>query len=163
VPPPPPPLLFEPPPHAVPKTKPANSAHANHPTGSFPFLFLSDPRPAHVTTPISGNQSAYHGPEPEGEGRVRAVGPGVLTVRVAGVPGVMEPGLIEHFGANAGEGATEQERDTVPLNAANGLISTVEVDDPPGLTGFGENPEVDREKSGVISNTVPTLEAPTPP
>lgn len=89
-----------------------------------------------------------------------AVAPVVLTVRVAEVPGVMEPGLIEHFGANAGDGFTEQERATEPPNAANAVIFTLEVDDPPGLTRFGVSPEAESEKSGVISNTVPKFEAP---
>jgi hypothetical protein len=39
--------------------------------------------------------------------------PNELSVSVAGVPGVMELGLIEHVGARAGDGCTEQERPTV--------------------------------------------------
>ena len=94
------------------------------------------------------------------KGKALAAVPVVLTVRVAAVPGVMEPGLIEHVGADAADGVTEQVRATVPVNTAKALIVTVEVDDAPGLTGFGVNPEAASEKSGVRSNTVPTFEAP---
>jgi hypothetical protein len=96
---------------------------------------------------------------------VLAVAPVVLTVRVAGVPGVMEPGLIEHCGAIPGDGCTKQERVTEPLNAEIAVTFTVAVDDPPGLTVLGVSPEAESEKSGVISNgvisnTVPKFEAP---
>jgi hypothetical protein len=94
------------------------------------------------------------------EGKALAVAPVVLTVRVAGVPGVIEPGLIEHVGANADDGVTEQERAAKPLNAANALIFTAEVEDAPALTGFGASPEAESEKSGVISNTVPKFGMP---
>ncbi len=60
----------------------------------------------------------------------------MLTLSVAGVPGAVELGLIEHVGARVGEGVTEQVRATVALNpAAAGTTFTVEVDGAaPGLT-----------------------------
>lgn len=156
-----PPLLFVlPPPHATPKTKAANT-HATATARLFPFLLLSEPKPT-PATPISGNQSAYNGSDPDPECEVLAVAPVVLTVSMAGLPGVIEPGLIEHFGAIAGDGCTEQERATEPLNAEVAVIFTVAVDDPPGLTVLGVSPEAETEKAGAsaISNTVPKLESP---
>jgi len=85
--------------------------------------------------------------------------PVVLTVRVAGVPIVIEPGLIEHVGVDVDDGSTEQERATDPMNAANALTFTVEVDDSPGLTRLGASPEAASEKSGLRLNTVPKSEA----
>ena len=71
----------------------------------------------------------------------------MLTVSVAGVPGAMELGLMEHVGASTGDGCTEQVRATVPLNPFVGARLTVEVDDPPGLTIPGASVEAESEKS----------------
>ena len=73
----------------------------------------------------------------------------MVTVSVAGVPGVMEPGLSEHWGARAGVGVTEQESVIEPLNPATVVMVKVELEDPPGLICFGESPEAESEKSGV--------------
>jgi len=155
-PPPPPPPLFDPPPHATAKTNPT-STKPNATMGILFFLSLSAPKPAHIT-PISGSQSAYSGPEIGGN--VLAVAPVVLTVRVATVPGVIDAGLIEHFGASGGDGLTEQVRATEPPNAANGLTFRLEVDDAPGFTKAGESPAADTEKSGAIPKIAPRFEAP---
>lgn len=63
----------------------------------------------------------------------------MVTVRVAGVPTVMEAGLIEHCGAIPEDGCTKQDRATEPLNVEIAVIVTVEVEDPPGLIVLGEN------------------------
>ena len=75
----------------------------------------------------------------------------------------MEPGLIEHCGAIAGDGCTEQDRVAEPLNPEIAARFTVAMEDPPGLTVLGASRSADSEKSGmaaVISNTVPKVEAP---
>jgi hypothetical protein len=84
------------------------------------------------------------------------VGPVVPTLRVAGVPGAVELGLIEHVGARVGEGVTEQVRATALKNpAAAGTTFTVEVDGAaPGLTVPGVSADAESEKSE--SNVAPT-------
>jgi hypothetical protein len=72
----------------------------------------------------------------------------VPTVNIAAVPAVAELGLIEHRGASAGEGCTEHERATEPLNPPAAVTFTVEVDDAPGLTVLGASGEMASEKSG---------------
>ncbi len=137
------PLLL--PPQAAWKTKPANSMYANINAGIVPLLFRPEPRLASVTTnPISGSQTAYDSPEPDLKGRTAAVAPVVCRVSVAGVPGGVEVGLIEHVGASAGVGCTEQVRATEPLNAFSAATFSVEVDDPPGLTVPGVSAEAVR-------------------
>jgi hypothetical protein len=78
-----------------------------------------------------------------------ALGPVVLTVNVAGVPGGTELGLIEHAGASAGEGVTVQVSATEPLNPLIAVTSTAAVDDPPGLTVAGVGVEDESVKSRI--------------
>ncbi len=66
----------------------------------------------------------------------------MVTVSVAGVPEVTEPGLIEHCGARAGAGCTEQVNATESLNPPEGVTSRMEEDEPPGLTVLGVRADV---------------------
>ena len=75
----------------------------------------------------------------------------MLTVKIAGVPAVIEPGLIEHFGAIAGDGCTEQDRVTEPLKPEIAVVLTAAVDDPPRVTVLGVSPEVAGAKSGMAA------------
>jgi hypothetical protein len=70
----------------------------------------------------------------------------MLTLRVAGVPGAVELGLIEHVGARVGEDVTEQVRATALKNpAAAGTTFTEEMDGAaPGLTAPGVGAEAKR-------------------
>ena len=70
-------------------------------------------------------------------------------VNVAEVPGVTELGLIEHCGASAGAGETEQARDTEALNPFTALMFTVEVEDRPALMGLGLGKDPTTENSGT--------------
>ena len=89
------------------------------------------------------------------EGTTAAVGPVVLTVSVAAVPGITELGLTEHVGASAGVGVTAQVSATSLKNPfAAGTTFTVEVDDAPGLTVVGVSAEAESEKSEL--NVAPT-------
>jgi hypothetical protein len=150
-------LLLPLPPQAIPKIKPAIRTLVSATAESFPRSFCSEPTATPATRAINGNQSALNGLKPEPEGKVVAVAPVVLTVRVAGVPGGMELGLIEHLGADAGDGCTEQERVTDLLNGSRGVTYTVEIDDAPGLTVLGVSAEEVSEKSGLISNIFPKV------
>lgn len=58
----------------------------------------------------------------------------VVTVSVAGVPGVTELGVIEHCGANCGDGDTEQVSETELLKPRTAATSMFEVAECPGLT-----------------------------
>jgi len=153
-----PPLLVWPPPQAMLIAKPANR---NTSARLFLLLPLSEPKNI-PPTPISGTQSAYDSAELDPEGDLFAVGPVVLTVRTAGVPATMEPGLIEHFGAITGDGCTEHERATEPLTMEPAPIFTVAVDEPPALTVLGVSPEEESEKVGasVSWKVVPRFEVP---
>ena len=73
----------------------------------------------------------------------------MLTVSLAGIPAVVELGLIEHFGARGRNGCTEQERATALLKPPVVVTFTVAVDDAPGLTVPGVSGEAESEKSGV--------------
>ena len=90
-------------------------------------------------------------------GKAPAVGPVVLTVSVAGIPAVVELGLIEHFGASNGNGSTEQERATAELKPPAVVTFTVAVDDPPGLTVPGVSGEAVTVKSGVAMIVMETV------
>ena len=75
-----------------------------------------------------------------------AAGGVVLTVKVEGVPGAMEPALNEHLGARAGVGVTEQVSATAPLNPPAAVATfIVEVDDPPAFTVPGMSAEAESE------------------
>jgi hypothetical protein len=80
-----------------------------------------------------------------------AVGAVVVMVSVAGVPGVIEFGFREHCGACAGEGCTEQVRETELLNPFTPAAFTVAVELCPGLIGLGAGSDADIEKSGIRS------------
>ena len=73
----------------------------------------------------------------------------VLTVNIAGIPFIVELGLIEHFGARGGNGCTEQERATALPKPPVVVTFTVAVDDAPGLTVPGVSGEAETEKSGI--------------
>lgn len=77
------------------------------------------------------------------------MGPVVLTVSVAGVPGAVEFGLIEQVGATVGEGVTEQVSATGLKNPAGaGTTFIAEVDGAaPGLTVPGVRAEAEIAKS----------------
>jgi hypothetical protein len=81
-----------------------------------------------------------------------AVGAVVVIVSVAGVPGVIEVGLTEHCGAWAGEGCTEQVRETELLNPFTPSAFTVAVELCPGLIGLGAGSDAERENSGAKLN-----------
>ena len=144
-------------PHAIWKTKPANSIPISHTALSFLFPRLSaEPKPTRVATnPISDRQSAKNTPEPK-EDIASGVGAIVLTVSVAGVPGITDPGLIEHVGASAGAGVTAQVSATELKNPfASAATLIVELAEPPALTAAGVSAEAETEKSE--SNVAPTV------
>ena len=74
----------------------------------------------------------------------------------------MEPGLIEHFGASAGRGCTEQENVTESPNPSIAFTSTVDVDDPPGLTVLGVSMEAESTNSGAMVSLNTTPQPPSP-
>jgi len=80
----------------------------------------------------------------------------VLMVNVADVPGPTELGLIEHCGASAGVGETEQARDTATLNPLTALMLTVEVEDCPAFMGLGLGEEPTTENSGTAEKVATT-------
>ena len=77
-----------------------------------------------------------------------AVGPVVLTVRVAEVPALTLAGLTEHAGAMATDGWTVQDSVMEPLNPSIAVVLIVELAEVPGLTVAGVNAEADTLKSG---------------
>jgi hypothetical protein len=81
----------------------------------------------------------------------------VVIVIVAELPGVIELGLTEHWGACAGDGCNEQVRETASLKpfAPSALIVAVELF--PGLMGFGAKSDTETEKSGVKSKVAVTV------
>lgn len=85
------------------------------------------------------------------------VGAVVVTVTVAELPGVIEVGLTEHWGACAGEGCTEQVKDTESLKPFTPSALIVAVERWPGLMGLGAKSDTETEKSGVKSNVAVTV------
>jgi hypothetical protein len=79
------------------------------------------------------------------------VGVVVVTVNVAVVPGVIELGLIEHCGALADVGCTEQVRETALLKPPTASAMTVAVELCPELIGLGAGSDIEIENSGVRS------------
>ena len=71
-------------------------------------------------------------------------------VSVAGVPALVEFGLTKHCGASAGEGCTEQAKETESLKLPIAVTLTAPEADCPLLIVLGVSPEADREKSGVM-------------
>ena len=80
----------------------------------------------------------------------------LVTVTVAGVPGLTEPGLAEHWGANCGVGCTEQVRETELLKPLTAPTLTLEVELCPGLIALGVAAVEDMEKSGAGALNVAT-------
>ena len=80
----------------------------------------------------------------------------LVTVTVAGVPGVTELGLTEHWGANCGVGCTEQVKATEPVNPLTAPTSTLAVELCPGLIAPGVALVEDMEKSGSGALNVAT-------
>jgi len=97
--------------------------------------------------PLAGNHSAYSNLERPTAANVGS-GPVVVTVKVAGVPGATELGLMEHCGAFAGCGDTEHVSETEFVKPLSAVSVTAEVACPPGLTVAGEINDADSEKSG---------------
>jgi hypothetical protein len=81
------------------------------------------PIPTHAN-PKNGSHKAYNRRESPAS-RADADDGVVVTVRVAEVPGLTEAGLIEHCGASAGDGLTEQARETEALNPPSGVTLMV--------------------------------------
>lgn len=98
--------------------------------------------------PSSGIQAAYKDLRLKVEDTTPDIGIVVVTVSWAGVPGLVELGVIEHVGAKAGEGWTAQDRATEPLKPPTDVIVTAEVEELPGLTVEGVRPEARSVKSG---------------
>lgn len=59
-------------------------------------------------------------------------------------------GWSTHLGASAGVGVTTQKRFTEPMNPPCGVMFTVAVAEPPGLTVAGENAVSVKVKVGVV-------------
>ena len=76
----------------------------------------------------------------------------VVMVKIAGVPGAIEPGFTEHCGFCAGAGCTEQIKETAASKPFNAPMSTVAEELCPGWTGFGIAADADMENSGVKMN-----------
>ena len=137
-----------PPPQATWKNKAAKSRQASASAVSFSLPFCFETRSTRVAAnPISGRQRAQKSPVLLLDGKAPVVDGVVLTVRLAGVPGVVDLGLIEHAGASVGKGITAQVRATEPLNPPDAITFTVDVDDAPGLTVAGVDAEAESEKS----------------
>jgi len=84
------------------------------------------------------------------------VGAVVVTVTVAGVPGLTEPGLTEHWGDSCGIGCTEQVRETELVKPLTASMLTLDVELCPGLIASGVAAVEDTEKSGAGALNVAT-------
>jgi hypothetical protein len=85
-----------------------------------------------------------------------ALGGVVLTVSVAGVPGITELGLIEQVGARGGAGVTAQVSATELKNPfASAATLIVELAEPPALTAAGVSAVAETVKSEL--NSAPTV------
>ncbi len=113
-------------------------------------LFLEPCQPPTRTAPRKGSAAAKMTACWGGERSLAPV-PTVVTVKIAGVPGLTELGLIEHCGASCGVGETEQVRATELLKPPAAVTLMVEEDVCPGLTVPGESADAETAKSGVIS------------
>jgi hypothetical protein len=80
----------------------------------------------------------------------------LVTVTVAGVPGLTELGLTEHWGASCGVGCTEQVRETGLVKPLTASMLTLEVELCPGLIAVGIAEVADMEKSGEGALNVAT-------
>jgi hypothetical protein len=81
----------------------------------------------------------------------------VVTASVAGVPGMTEFGLIEHCGANCGDGETEQTRETASVKPFNDVIVITEDPLSPGELIVSEPgfEVIAKSTVGVSSKTAP--------
>src|SRR2546425_3479408 len=130
------------------RTKPSTKIH------SLAFLLRRELKliPASTTPAIGTHSALKNGLALPDDAVCAPVGAVVVIVAVAELPGVIELGLTEHWGACAGDGCTEQVRETVSLKpfAPSALIVAAELC--PGLMGLGVKSDTDTEKSGVKSN-----------
>lgn len=108
--------------------------------------------------PPGDNHSAFNSLKRLAPAAAIGSGPVVVTVKVAGVPGATEPGLMEHCGAFAGCGDTEHVSETEFVKPLSAVRVTAEVAPPPGLTVAGEIDDADNEKSGgdIVLNVAVT-------
>ena len=81
----------------------------------------------------------------------------MVTVTVAGLPGLTEAGLTEHWGASCGVGCTEQVKETEVVKPLTASMPTLDVELWPGLIGLGARPDAEMEKSGVRSKLAVTV------
>jgi hypothetical protein len=124
------------------------SGAAKSRTSNFLFLARAEPNLILINvTPNRGSENAKNTQDRPNGVASAIVGAVVLTVSVAGVPGVTEPGVTEHCGANCGDGDTEQVSETELLKLPTAVTSMLEVADCPGLTVSGESVDVETEKS----------------
>jgi hypothetical protein len=118
---------------------------------SFLFeLYLWHGRALAATKPRSGNHSAYRSPFVE-ETFPADTGAVVVTVRLPLAPGANELGLIEHFGARAGDGCTAHAKETGSTNPFIGERLNVDVADCPADKVAGVSADAVTEKSGGVS------------
>jgi len=75
----------------------------------------------------------------------------VVIVSVAVVPGFTDVGLMEHCGASADLGCTEQEKETEPVKPFPAVVVTVDVSDCPGLTVGSASADRESAKSSSCS------------
>src|SRR5438552_3139917 len=113
--------------------------------------------PPNVSPAIGSHKASDNGLALPDNAVCAPVGAVVVIVAVAELPGVIELGLTEHWGACAGDGCTEQVRETVSLNPFAPSALTVAVADWPGLIGLGVKAEAETEKSGAKSNVAVTV------
>jgi len=113
--------------------------------------------PANVSPAIGSHSALNNGLALPDNAACAPVGAVVVIVAVAELPGVIELGLTEHWGACAGDGCAEQVRETVSLKpfAPSALIVAVELC--PGLMGLGAKSDIETAKSGAKSNVAVTV------
>src|SRR4029077_1436460 len=128
-----------PPPQAAWKTAPATSTDPNSTLSSLAFrsrgaLMMI---PADVSPAIGSHSALNNGLALPDHAVCAPVGAVVVIVAVAELPGVIELGLTEHWGACAADGCTVQVKETVSPNPLVPSTFTVAVADWPELIGLG--------------------------
>ncbi len=128
------------PPHPIGKLKPASMAPNRSADSAFPDCPLLRERPPTpvATNPMSGSDSANSRLEPVPESNW-ALGPVVVTVRVAGLRKATDEGRPEHSGASGGAGCTSHVREAVPVPLFPKPAVTVDVEEAPAFTVLGVN------------------------
>jgi hypothetical protein len=81
----------------------------------------------------------------------------VVIASVAVVARFADVGLMEHCGASAGVGVTEQVKKTEPVNPFAAVVVTVEVLDCPGLTVGSASADRESVKSIVVFRNMLTI------